>query len=312
METTAARGIGGATPRAAADRPTVPAPSADVIERIVAAALAEDVGWGDITTHALVSDDLTASAAVIYKQPAVVAGLPVLVAAFRLLDPACRVDLAVAEGACVTAPSSVATVHGRASALLTAERVALNFLQRLSAIATLTAQFAAAIEGTSATIVDTRKTTPGLRVLEKYAVRVGGGQNHRFNLADGVLIKDNHLAALRSTGRGLADGVRLARLAAPHTLKIEVETETLDHVREAVAAGADIILLDNMSVAQMRMAVEIVAGRAVTEASGGVRLDTIRGIAETGVDLISIGALTHSAPAIDISLEFSLMTEGAR
>jgi len=187
--------------------------------------------------------------------------------------------------------------------VLKAERVALNFLQRLSGVATATAAYVAAIAGTSARIIDTRKTTPGLRVLEKYAVRVGGGFNHRFCLSDGVLIKDNHLAALRAAGLGLRDAVAMARERVPHTTRVEVEVESLAEVEEALAAGADAILLDNMRPPEMREAVKLIAGRAITEASGGINLSTVRAVAETGVDLISAGALTHSVRALDISLD---------
>ena len=197
---------------------------------------------------------------------------------------------------------SLLTIHGAARAVLTAERVALNFSQRLSGIATLTARYVAAVDGTGATIVDTRKTTPGLRQLEKYAVRVGGGKNHRFGLFDGVLIKDNHIVAAGS----VAAAVRAARAGVPHSLRIEVETDTLEQVREAVEAGADIVLLDNMAPPLLKQAVALVAGRAVTEASGGITLETVRAAAEAGVDLISVGALTHSAPSLDLGLDFVL------
>jgi nicotinate-nucleotide pyrophosphorylase (carboxylating) len=200
------------------------------------------------------------------------------------------------------------SVAGRARAVLTAERVALNFAQRLSGIATLTAEFVAAVAGTRAVIIDTRKTTPGLRALEKYAVRVGGGRNHRFGLYDGVLIKDNHIAA----AGGVAPAVRAARRAVPHSLRIQVETETLEQVQEALESGTDAILLDNMSPEVLRRAVALVGGRAITEASGGITLATVRAAAESGVDLISIGALTHSAPSLDLGLDFTLHGVGER
>lgn len=281
-------------------------PGPDIVDAIVRRALAEDVAWGDATTRALVPPDLHARADVVAKERAVIAGLPVLRAVYRAVDPSCRIDAHVEDGREVEEGAVVATIHGPATALLTGERVALNFLQRLSGTATTTAAFVRAVRGTKAIIVDTRKTTPGLRVLEKYAVRAGGGQNHRHNLADGVLIKDNHLAALALRGLGIVDGVRLARAAAPHTLKVEVEVETLDQVRQAIDAGADILLLDNMPPPMLAEAVHLVAGRAVTEASGGVRLETVRAVAESGVDLISVGALTHSAPSVDISLDVRL------
>jgi nicotinate-nucleotide pyrophosphorylase (carboxylating) len=272
----------------------------------VRAALEEDVAWGDVTTRSLIPHDLQALASVVFKEKGIVAGLPVLAATFREMDSACDVVLLAQDGAHVENGACVAHITGSAASLLTAERVALNFLQRLSGIATLTARFAAAVRGTNAMIVDTRKTTPGLRALEKYAVRAGGAHNHRFNLADGVLIKDNHLAAMELRGQRLVDAVRQARAHAPHTIKIEVETETLEQVKQALDARADIILLDNMDVALLREAVDLVGGKALTEASGGVHLDTVRAIAETGVDLISVGALTHSARALDISLDFSV------
>lgn len=281
-------------------------PPRDVVDEIVRRALAEDVAWGDATTRALVPTDLQARADVVVKERAMIAGLPMLQAVYRAVDPSCRVEMRAEDGREVERGGVVATVHGPAAALLTGERVALNFLQRLAGTATMTAAFVRAVRGTKAIIVDTRKTTPGLRALEKYAVRVGGGQNHRHNLADGVLIKDNHLAALALRGLGIADAVRLARASAPHTLKVEVEVETLDQVRQAVGAGADILLLDNMPPAMLAEAVHLAAGKAVTEASGGIRLETVRAVAESGVDLISIGALTHSAPSIDISLDFHL------
>jgi nicotinate-nucleotide pyrophosphorylase (carboxylating) len=224
---------------------------------------------------------------------------------FKRVDPAISFKPRCDDGAALNANDLLADISGPARSLLAGERVALNLLQRLSGVATLTARYVEAVSGTNATIVDTRKTTPGLRVLEKAAVRHGGGQNHRFGLSDGVLIKDNHLAAIGGPDR-VTQAVRAARRHAPHTTRIEVEVTTLDQVEEAVAAGADIIMLDNMTVATMAQAVQLVAGRALLEASGGVRLETVRAIAETGVDLISVGALTHSAPALDISLNFTI------
>jgi nicotinate-nucleotide pyrophosphorylase (carboxylating) len=221
------------------------------------------------------------------------------------VDDAVVVEQLVADGAVVTPGTVVATLHGPARALLSGERVALNFLQRLSGVATVTAAYVAAVAGTRARIIDTRKTTPGLRVLQKQAIRDGGGHNHRLGLADGVLIKDNHLAAIGGPDR-VTRAVQAARAAAPHTLKIEVEVTTLAELDEALAAGADVVLLDNMDPPTMAQAVRQTAGRALLEASGGITLETIRAVAETGVDLISVGALTHSAPALDISLEFDL------
>lgn len=271
-----------------------------VIEDAVRRALAEDVGAGDVTTLAVVPAEARARALLVARQSAVVAGLPVAAAAFRLLDERVCVDLRVNDGSAIAAGQTVAEMRGPARPLLTAERVALNFVQRLSGIATLTADYVRAVAGTKAVILDTRKTTPGLRALEKYAVRAGGGRNHRFGLADGILIKDNHIVAAGS----MQTAMQRARAHAPHGLKIEVESDSLEQVEQALAAGADAILLDNMSVEVLRRAVGLVAGRALLEASGGISLDRVRAVAETGVDLISVGALTHSAPAVDLALDF--------
>jgi nicotinate-nucleotide pyrophosphorylase (carboxylating) len=274
-------------------------------EAIVDLALAEDIGNGDITTLATVSPETRARATMLVKADGVVSGLNVAGYVFARIDPETKFSPVIADGTRVQHGTVIAEVAGTARSLLTAERVALNLIQRLSGVATETARYVAAVAGTSAKIVDTRKTTPGLRQLEKQAVRDGGGTNHRVGLADGVLIKDNHLAAIGGSDR-VTQAVQAARAYAPHTLRIEVEVTTLDEVSEAVAAGADVILLDNMDAERMRRAVKIVGGRALIEASGGVNLWSVRGIAETGVDLISVGALTHSAPALDISLEFEL------
>ena len=274
-----------------------------VVERIVAAALAEDLAWGDITTESLIGPDQTCVGRLVAKEEGVLAGIEVAALTFAAVDGAVRVEVLVPDGGRVERGTVVATIRGPVAGVLKAERVALNFLQRLSGVATATAAYVAAIAGTSARIIDTRKTTPGLRVLEKYAVRVGGGFNHRFCLSDGVLIKDNHLAALRAAGLGLRDAVAMARERVPHTTRVEVEVESLAEVEEALAAGADAILLDNMRPPEMREAVKLIAGRAITEASGGINLSTVRAVAETGVDLISAGALTHSVRALDISLD---------
>ena len=233
------------------------------------------------------------------KQSGVLSGLFVVQECFRQLDPTVRFEPVFAEGAPFAAGTVLAKVAGPAASLLTAERVALNFLQRLCGTATLTRAFVDKVSGTHARIVDTRKTTPGLRFLEKAAVRAGGGRNHRFALYDGILLKDNHLAAVG----GLTVAVAAARAGAPHTLKIEVEVTDLQQLEEAIAAGAEVVLLDNMSLAMLKQAVALAGGRVLLEASGGVTLDTVFAIAQTGVDLISVGALTHSASAIDISLE---------
>ena len=273
------------------------------VTRVVAHALAEDVGPGDITTLSTIPAEARCTAELNSRVDGVVAGLPVAIEAFRQLDPEVKIEQHVQDGAAVRPGDTLLTIRGRARAVLSAERVALNFVQRMSGTATVTARYVAAVQGTRATIIDTRKTTPGLRQLEKYAVRAGGGQNHRFGLFDGVLIKDNHIAA---SPDGVGGAVLAARRGAPHSLRVEVETESLDQVREALEAGADAILLDNMRPTELRAAVTLIGGRAVAEASGGVTLETVRAVAETGVDLISVGALTHSAPALDLGLDFTL------
>ncbi|MFO7946098.1 MAG: carboxylating nicotinate-nucleotide diphosphorylase [Armatimonadota bacterium] len=268
---------------------------------ITARALAEDLGPGDITSELSVAERTQAEGQFVAKEPGVLSGLDVCEACFMQLDPECDFDACLAEGGSFEPGARLATITGNARAILGAERCALNFLQRLCGIATLTQQFVRRVNGTAATIVDTRKTTPGLRVLEKRAVLAGGGANHRFALYDAILLKDNHIAI----AGGVTEAVQRARDKAPHTLKIEVEVTTLDQLDEALAAGADIVLLDNMTVEQLAEAVCQTGGRVPLEASGGVDLDTVADIAATGVDYISVGALTHSAPAIDISLEMT-------
>jgi nicotinate-nucleotide pyrophosphorylase (carboxylating) len=265
---------------------------------VVARALAEDVGSGDVTTRATVPEGAQGVATITQKAPGVVFGLDVAEAAFRQSDGALTVERLSPEGAWQEPGTPVLRVAGSAAGILTAERTALNFLQRLSGVATLTAQYVRAIEGTDARILDTRKTTPTLRPLEKAAVVAGGGTSHRFGLFDMVLIKENHVAA----AGGIGNAVRAARALAGDGIAIEVEAQTAAEVREALEAGAPRILLDNMTPDEMRAIVAEVAGRAELEASGNVNLDTVRGVAETGVDLISVGALTHSAPALDLSL----------
>ena len=280
--------------------------SDEEIRHAVQVALAEDVGAGDITTLATVPPNAVAKAVMIAREPLVVAGLPVAEAVFRELSPALRITRAAKDGDPVKAGCPLLQVDGPAQAILTAERVALNFIQRLSGIATLTSQFVDAVKKTRARILDTRKTTPGLRRLEKYAVTCGGGHNHRIGLFDHLLIKDNHLAALRNQPPNpIAAAVTRAREKYPGR-EVEVEADTLDQVEQALEAGADIILLDNMNLVQLRVAVQQAKGRAKTEASGGVNLASVRQIAETGVDYISVGALTHSARAVDIALDFEL------
>ena len=272
----------------------------DTLERIVHAALAEDIGDGDVTTEATVPADAVGTAAILVKEPGVVCGLRAVEATFRALDPEIAFEAFAHDGDVVEAPAVVARVSGSQRAILTGERVALNFLGRLSGIATLTRQYVDAVSGTAAAVLDTRKTTPGLRALEKYAVASGGGRNHRFGLDDAVLIKDNHLRAAGS----ISDAVELVRRASGG-LPVEVECDTLEQVAEAVEAGVDAILLDNMMPHELREAVLLVDGRSRLEASGGVTLETIHAVAETGVDEISVGALTHSARSLDVSLELT-------
>lgn len=271
-----------------------------MVDGIIRRALEEDIGWGDVTTLACIPPGVPARAELVAKEDFILAGLDVAQRVFALLDVSVSFEKLREDRCQIKRGEVFAWIRGEARALLQGERVALNLLQRMSGVATQTAEFVAAVADTGAVIVDTRKTTPGLRVLEKYAVRAGGGQNHRHALYDGVLIKENHIAA----AGGITTAVQRARAQAPHTLKIEVETTTLTEVGEALAAGADIILLDNMTVDQLREAVALVAGRAKTEASGGVNLKSVRAIAETGVDLISVGALTHSYRSVDISMLF--------
>lgn len=271
------------------------------IERIVRTALEEDIGLGDVTTEVTVAHDTMARAQLVAKEDFTLAGLNVAAEVFRVLDPSVSFEKILVDGRSVHKGEVIAWLKGKASVLLQGERVALNLLQRMSGIATLTAKYVAEVEGTGAVIVDTRKTVPGLRALDKYSVRMGGGRNHRIGLFDGVLIKENHIAA----AGGISAAIERAKQQLPHTLKIEVETRDLAEVEEAVQAGADIIMLDNMSLDEMRQGVEFIAGKALVEASGGVNLERVRDIAETGVNIISVGALTHSVVAADISMLFS-------
>lgn len=274
------------------------------VHNAVQSALAEDVGSGDVTTLATVPENTKLTVAMRAREVLVVACLPLAEAVFRQLSPDVQFESLMQDGQRARAGETLSRISGDARAILTGERVALNFVQRLSGIATLTAQFVDAIKGTHAQILDTRKTTPGLRRLEKYAVACGGGANHRFGLFDMVLIKDNHLAAVRNAEpSAVAAAVHAARTKYPE-LKIEVEADTLEQVDQAVAAGADFVLLDNMTLVQLRLSVQKCKGRAKTEASGGVNLSTVRAVADTGVDFISVGALTHSARAVDIGLDF--------
>lgn len=275
-------------------------PTPLIYEPIVRGALLEDLGRaGDLTTDSIVPADATATAVVAARKDGRVAGLEAGLSAFRILDPAVEIGIEVADGGDVAAGGVIATVRGKARALLTGERTALNLLGRLSGIATATRALVRAVEGTNARIVCTRKTTPGLRSLEKHAVRLGGGANHRFGLDDAILIKDNHIAI----AGGLRPAVERARAAVGHMVKIEVEVDTLDQLEELLGLKADAVLLDNMNPATLRRAVEMVAGRMITEASGNVTLHSVRPIAEAGVDMISVGWITHSAPNLDVGLD---------
>jgi nicotinate-nucleotide pyrophosphorylase (carboxylating) len=272
-----------------------------LVETAVAAALAEDLGSeGDITTDAIVPAEAKGEAAIVARQAGVIAGLDLVEAAFRTLDPHIRFVRMIADGGTVASGGTIATVAGKSRAILTGERTALNFLGRLSGIASLTAAYVKAVERTGVRIACTRKTTPGLRALEKYAVRAGGGVNHRFGLYDAVLVKDNHIAV----AGGLTKALERLSPRTGHLVRVEVEVDTLDQLKEALEFPIDAVLLDNMDVETLRQAVKFVAGRVTTEASGGVTLETVRKIAETGVDLISVGALTHSPRNLDSSLEW--------
>jgi len=273
------------------------------IEEIIDRALAEDLVKGDVTTDALIPADRRGTGFIVAKKEGILAGINIAKQVFHRVDPELKVEVLLEDGAGVKPGSKVANVSGNVASILAAERVALNFLQRLSGIASETNRYVEAVKGLPVRIMDTRKTTPGLRSLEKHAVKVGGGENHRMNLGDGILIKDNHLAALRSQGLNIKQIVARARQNSPQRLPVEVEVATASEALEAAEAGADIVMLDNMSLEDMRKAVKSIHGRALIEASGGITLDNVRAVAETGVDSISIGALTHSVTALDISLE---------
>ncbi|NLM73046.1 MAG: carboxylating nicotinate-nucleotide diphosphorylase [Clostridiaceae bacterium] len=271
-----------------------------IVDDIIKRALKEDMPMGDITTDSTVGPDEISSARLVAKEDGVIAGLEIFKRVFSFLDPQIYTENYVVDGDRIKAGDIIMRLSGNSRAMLKAERTALNILQRMSGIATATRKFADILEGTSSKIVDTRKTCPGIRYLDKYAVRVGGGTNHRFCLSDGVLIKDNHIKA----AGGITEAVKRARKAVPHTIRIEVETESIEQVKEALAAGADIIMLDNMSTEAMKEAVDFINGRALTEASGNITVERALEIARTGVDLISSGSLTHSVKALDISLRF--------
>lgn len=278
------------------------------VRAIIDLALAEDIGTGDVTSLATVPADRTAEAVMLAKAEGVLSGIDVAREVFRTVDPSVEFKMLAEDGDTLTHRIPIARVHGSARSILTAERTALNFVQRLSGVATATARYVALVDGTTTKIVDTRKTTPGMRLLQKRAVMHGGGGNHRFGLADGILIKDNHLAAIGGPRR-ITDAITAARAHAPHTLKIEIEVASLEELHEALDAGADIIMLDNMGTATMAEAVAIRDAHAnspLLEASGGITAERIPEIAATGIDLISVGALTHSAPALDISLDITL------
>ena len=273
------------------------------IEKLIDLAIMEDYSMGDATTDALISNETIGSATVVADEGGTIAGLGLAVRIFQKMDPSLETTILIPDGSKVTKNDRILEINGYLSSILTAERTALNFLRKLSGVSTETSKYVDEISHTNSRIVDTRKTTPGFRALEKYAVRMGGGHNHRQNLSDGILIKDNHVKILHLEGLNLTGVIQKAKSNAPHTIKVEVEVETVEQAVESVSAGADIILLDNMSTQDMEKAVKSCLGRAVTEASGGINLKTVRSVAETGVNLISVGAITHSAPNLDLSLD---------
>ena len=276
------------------------------LRRVIETALEEDAPWGDVTSETLIPVEAAATATLGAREPGVLSGGAVFVAVMHAVDPSIQAVVHVVDGTHFAAGDVLATVTGPARAVLRAERVALNLVQRMSGIATTTAAHAAAAAGTAARIVDTRKTTPGLRALERYAVRCGGGHNHRTSLSDAVLAKDNHLAVLLAGGIGIGDAIARARQRLGHTVHVEVEVDRIDQIEPVVAAGVDTIMLDNFNPDELVTGVGIVAGRALVEASGGVSLDTVAAIAATGVDVISVGALTHSARALDLGLDIDV------
>ena len=277
------------------------------LERIVDTALEEDLGHGDITTQSLLPPNIQGAGVILVKEHGIVAGVEIASAIFKRLDQQVRVDVLSTDGIWVEPGTHICRIEGNLSAILAGERVALNFLQRLSGVATETAKFVEKVAGTKARIIDTRKTTPGLRLLEKYAVRVAGGFNHRFNLSDAILIKDNHLAALRSIEGNLRTAIESAKKNAPHGMKIQLEVENFGEAKDAIEAGVDSLLLDNMHPTEMQKVVEQFGDKVFMEASGGITLENVEEVAETGVDVISIGALTHSSPALDISLDLEIL-----
>lgn len=282
------------------------------IDEDIDRALEEDLGHGDRTTDALINEEWQGKAEFLVKAEGVLAGIEVARRVFLKVDTGIAMQVAISDGNKIRPGDIAASLEGRLASILKGERTALNFLQRLSGIASETARYVVAVQGLPVKILDTRKTTPGLRLLEKYAVRMGGGQNHRMNLGDGILIKDNHLEALYSRGFKLKDAILKARQNSPGHLPVEVEAKTMEEVVQAVEAGTDIIMLDNMSVEMMKQAVGMVNGRALIEASGNINLNNVRTVAETGVNFISVGALTHSVKALDISLEFKKKTPNSK
>jgi nicotinate-nucleotide pyrophosphorylase (carboxylating) len=280
--------------------------STQIIEEVVQRALNEDAPWGDVTSEHLIPENATATAELVAREAGVFSGADVFAAAFLLTDPSLDVQLFLEDGDRFVAGQELGAVSGSARSVLTAERIGLNFVQRMCGIATLTAKYVEAVAGTKARIVDTRKTTPGLRAFERHAVVSGGGRNHRFSLSDAVMAKDNHLAILTAGGKDLTTELRRVKNELPHTMKLEVEVDRLDQIAPVLAAGVDIIMLDNFNLDDLRAGVAQIAGKAVVEASGGVNLDTVSAIAATGVDVISVGALTHSARALDLGLDVKI------
>lgn len=274
------------------------------INRLVTAALEEDAPWGDITSESIVPNNAVVRAQLVAREPGVFSGVALLEAAFHLVDPKTRMELHISDGEVFESRAVLATITGTARAILRAERIALNFTQRMSGIATLTSRYVDEVRGTKARIVDTRKTTPGLRIIERQAVRDGGGHNHRFSLSDAVMVKDNHLAAVINQGMNITEALTQMKTQLPHTTHVEVEVDRIDQIEPVLAAGVGTIMLDNFTNDELRKGVGLIQGRAIVEASGGVNLDTVAGIAATGVDVISVGALTHSVRALDLGLDF--------
>lgn len=278
-------------------------PGRNAIEGLVRMALDEDAPWGDVTSQTLIAGSMRVTAQLVARESGVLSGEDVFTAAMSLTDPAIRTHFVVHDAGTFDGPTVLATIEGPAQGVLQAERVALNFVQRMSGIATLTAQYVAAIAGTKARIVDTRKTTPGLRLVERYAVRCGGGHNHRYSLSDAVMVKDNHLAMIDAGGGNVTEALQAMRARLPHTTHIEVEVDQAEQIEPVIAGGADTILLDNFTTTQLAAAVAQIAGRALVEASGNITLARIQEVAKTGVDIISVGALTHSVRSLDLGLD---------